>query len=150
MHVKVLVARSYLILCDPMHCSLPGSSVHGILQAWILEWVAVSFSRGSSEPRDLTRFPTLQADSLQSEPLQKRNYILISFKRFPLLPFISHKQELGNFMYIWPDSKDFRLHALCDLCFSSVNWSALLLCHESIHRQCINEWYSYVPIKLYL
>ena len=40
---------------DPMDCSLPGSSVHGILQPRILEWVAVSFSRGSSQPRDQTR-----------------------------------------------------------------------------------------------
>ena len=39
-------------LCDPMDCSLPGSSVHGILQARILEWVAVPVSRGSSQPRN--------------------------------------------------------------------------------------------------
>ena len=43
-----------LILYDLMDCSLPGSSVHGILQARILEWVAISFSRGSSWPRDWT------------------------------------------------------------------------------------------------
>ena len=41
-------------LCDPMDCSLPGSSVHGILKARILEWMAISFSRGSSWPRDRT------------------------------------------------------------------------------------------------
>ena len=40
--------------CDPMDCSPPGSSVHGILQARILEWVAISFSRESSKPRDRT------------------------------------------------------------------------------------------------
>ena len=40
---------------DPMDCNLPGSSVHGISQARILEWVAISFSRGSSQPRDRTR-----------------------------------------------------------------------------------------------
>ena len=45
--VKVLVTQSCLTLCDPMDCSLPGSSVHGILQARILEWVAIPFSRGS-------------------------------------------------------------------------------------------------------
>ena len=39
--------------CDPMDCSLPGSSIHGIFQARILEWVAISFSRGSSPPGDL-------------------------------------------------------------------------------------------------
>ena len=41
-------------LCDPMHCSLPGSSVHGNFQAIVLEWIAISFSRGSSQPRDQT------------------------------------------------------------------------------------------------
>ena len=43
-----------LTLCNPVDCSLPGSSVHGILQAVILEWVVISFSRGSSRPRDRT------------------------------------------------------------------------------------------------
>ena len=42
------VAQSCPTLCDPMDCSLPGSSLHGILQARVLEWVAISFSRGSS------------------------------------------------------------------------------------------------------
>ena len=50
--VKVLVTQSCLTLWDPMDRSLPGSSVHGIFQARILEWVAISFSRGSSRPRD--------------------------------------------------------------------------------------------------
>ena len=49
-----------------MDCSLPGSSVHGILQARILERVAVPFSRGSSWPRDQPGFPALQVDSLPS------------------------------------------------------------------------------------
>ena len=46
---------SVLTLCDPMDCSLPGSSVHGIFQARILEWVAIFSSRGSSQPKDQTR-----------------------------------------------------------------------------------------------
>ena len=49
------VAHLCLTLCDPMDCSLPGSSVHGIFQAIVLEWIAISFSRGSSRPRDRTR-----------------------------------------------------------------------------------------------
>ena len=49
------VAQSCLTLCDPMDCSPPGSSVHGIFQAGVLEWVAVSFSKGSSQPRDRTQ-----------------------------------------------------------------------------------------------
>ena len=54
-NVCVLVAKSCPTLCNPMDCSPPGSSVHGILQARILEWVAVPFSRGSSRPRDQTQ-----------------------------------------------------------------------------------------------
>ena len=49
------VVQSCSTLCDPMDCSPAGSSVHGIFQAWILEWVAISFSRGSSRPRDRTQ-----------------------------------------------------------------------------------------------
>ena len=48
------IAQSCLTLCDPMDCSPPGSSIHGILQARVLEWVAIPFSRGSSQPRDRT------------------------------------------------------------------------------------------------
>ena len=50
--VYVLVAQSCLTLCNPMDCSPQDSTVHGISQARILEWVAISFSRGSSQPRD--------------------------------------------------------------------------------------------------
>ena len=46
MKVKVLVTQSCPTLCNPMDCSLPGSSVHGILQTRILEWVTMPFSRG--------------------------------------------------------------------------------------------------------
>ena len=52
---EVKVAQSCPILWDPMNCSLPGSSVHGIPQARILQWVAFPFSRGSSPPRDGTQ-----------------------------------------------------------------------------------------------
>ena len=49
------VTQSCLTLCDPMDGNLPGSAVHGIFQARILEWGAISFSRGSSQPRDRTQ-----------------------------------------------------------------------------------------------
>ena len=48
------VAQSCLTLCDPMDCSLPGSSVRGIFQAIVLEWIAISPLRGYSQPRDQT------------------------------------------------------------------------------------------------
>ena len=62
-----LVTQSCLTLCDSMDCSLPGSSVRGILQARILEWVAIPFCRGSSQLRDQTQV-SLLVDSLPSEP----------------------------------------------------------------------------------
>ena len=62
------VIQSCLTVCDPMDCSLPGSYVHGIFQAKILEWVAISYSRRSSWPRDpnlcLLHFLYWQADYL--------------------------------------------------------------------------------------
>ena len=57
-----LVTQLCPTLCDPIDCSPPGSSVHAILQARILTWVAIPFIRGSSWPRDQTQSPALQAD----------------------------------------------------------------------------------------
>ena len=72
-----LVTEFCPILCHPMDCSLPGSSVHGILQVRILECVAISSSRGSSQPRG-SNLGLLhwQADSLPSEPPGKPVYSL--------------------------------------------------------------------------
>ena len=53
--VCVCVCVSCSVVCDPMDCSMPGTSVHGILQARILEWVVMPFSRRSSQPRDRTQ-----------------------------------------------------------------------------------------------
>ena len=68
MHVP---AQSCPTLCDPIDSSLPGSSVHEISQARILELVVISFSRGSCQPRDQTRSPASTATGRQfftSEP----------------------------------------------------------------------------------
>ena len=85
------VAQSCPTLCDPVDCSLPGSSVHGIFQARILEWVAISFSRRSPNPETEPGSPALQADSLLSEPPGKpeltsigsemrSNYLILCFR----------------------------------------------------------------------
>ena len=58
-YIKVLVTRSCPTLCNPMDCSPPRSSVHGILQARVLEWVAIPFSRGSLWPKDRRSDPGL-------------------------------------------------------------------------------------------
>ena len=74
---KVLVAKPSLTLCNSMDYHPPGSSVHEILQARLLEWVAIPFSRGSSQSRIKMRFPPLQADSLPSEPPEKPSLMSI-------------------------------------------------------------------------
>ena len=80
---KVSVARSCLTLFNPMDCGPPVSSVHGILQGRILEWVASPFSRGSFRPR----FPALRVDSLLSEPPAK--YFSNKYR------FIQDQQEIA-------------------------------------------------------
>ena len=75
--VKVLVDQLCLTLCDPLDCILLSSSVHRILQARILEWVAIPFSRDLPDPGVEPRSPALQADSLPSEPLGKPHFMSV-------------------------------------------------------------------------
>ena len=65
---KVSVTQSCLTLCDPTDCSSPGSSVQGILQARMLTWVAFPSPRNLPDPEIKPESPTLQAESLPSEP----------------------------------------------------------------------------------
>ena len=82
----VLVAQSYLTLCDPMDCSPPGSSVYGIFQARILQWVVISYSRGSSWPRDWTCFYFISRQILY-------HYATWEFFTLLLSKFSKHSQE---------------------------------------------------------
>ena len=68
MEVKVLVTQLCPALCDNMDCNQPGSSVHGILQARILEGIVMPPPGGLPDPGIKPRSPTLQADSSPSEP----------------------------------------------------------------------------------
>ena len=72
-----LVAQLCLTVCNPMDCSPPGSSVHGILQARTLEWVAISFSRGSSLPRDRTCVSCIADGFFTTEPPGKPKISLL-------------------------------------------------------------------------
>ena len=74
-----LVNQSCLTLCDPMHCSPPGFSVHGILQTRILEWVAISSSRESSRPRNQTLVSSIAGRFFTSEPPEKSSHMLSLF-----------------------------------------------------------------------
>ena len=67
------VAQSRSTLCDPMNCSPPGSSVHRILQAKVLEWVDISFSRRSFQPRDQTHISCLVRFFTTEPPEKPKN-----------------------------------------------------------------------------
>ena len=84
------VAKSCPTLSDPMDCSLPGYSVHGISQARILEWVSISFSRGSSQPRDQTCISCLVGGFFTTE--------LPGKPTFHMSRFYSH---LGKYQATW-------------------------------------------------
>ena len=92
-----LVAKSCPTLCDPMDCSPPGSSVHGILQARILEWVAISFSRGSSWSKDWTHVSCIGRQILYHAPPGKPKFYcrkldkkLIYNLDFPWVCYLTH------------------------------------------------------------
>ena len=76
--VQVLVAQSCPTLCDPKDWSLPDSSVHRVLQARILGWVAISFSRGSFQPRVWTWVSRIAGRFFPSEPPGKPLHFFIS------------------------------------------------------------------------
>ena len=73
---KVVVAQLCPTLYELMDCSPPGSSVSGIVQAGILEWVAIPFSRGSSQPRDRTRVSCTTGRFFSSEPSFNKHHLL--------------------------------------------------------------------------
>ena len=69
-----LAAKLCLIFCDPVDCSPPGSSAHGIFQARTLEWGAISSSRGSSRPRDRTRVSCISCTGRQADSLPRTTW----------------------------------------------------------------------------
>ena len=83
-------AKSRLTLCFPMDCSLPGSSVPGILQARILEWVTISFSQGSSQPRNRTQVSCIAG----------RFFTDWTTRETPLWPYLPQITQTGTEMQL--------------------------------------------------
>ena len=109
--IRCLVTQLCLTLCDPMNCSPPGFSVHGISQANILEWIAISFSRGCSPPRNQTlfsciagRFFTREAACNSPVWCKKNCYILGDLKWNPFISSYFCKSEVwthwGQVLYL--------------------------------------------------
>ena len=130
------VAQSCPTLCNPVDCSLPGSSVHGILQARILEWVAISFSRGSSRPRDQTQVSHIGGGRFnlwatrEAHQLYSVNYIGIQL----ILTLVFHEWEnekpLKITKSVFPDFRCLTYQIDTSLCLhdSPVKCQKLQLC----------------------
>ena len=96
-------AQSCLTLCDPMNCNLPGSSVHGIFQLRILEWVFISLSRGSSQLRDWPVslcFLHWQANSLPLAPSGKPNVLYSKLFKTIFVPGFMHWRPRKSLFWI--------------------------------------------------
>ena len=127
---KVLVAQSCPTLCNPTDCSPPGSSVHGILQVRILEWVAIYFFRGSSLPRDWTQVSCI-ADRLftvwatEEDPPWRR-----AWQPTPVLPGEFHGQRsLAGYSPWGPKKSD------------TTEWLTLTAENQSEHfPNCCWQW----------
>ena len=91
----MIVTQSCLTLWDPMDCSSPGSSVHGIFQARILEWFAIPFSRGSSQPRDRTQISCTAGRFFTTRATREEVYLVITEQR--IIPYISVIKNRGVF-----------------------------------------------------
>ena len=131
------IVQPCIILCDSIYCSLPVSSVNGIFQAKILAWVAMPSSRGSSQPRDPTMSPTLQLNSLPSEPPGKTRYI--------------HQELSGFYFLMWTIFKVFNEFVIILLLFYVLAfwlpgiWDLSSptrdqICTLYLGRQSLNHW----------
>ena len=98
------VTQSFPTLSDPMDCSLPGFSVHGIFQVRVLEWVAISFSRGSSWPRDQTQVCCI-AGRCYAISARLPVLVILIFKNLSILCATSYLYAfsliLENLLFFW-------------------------------------------------
>ena len=109
--VCVLIAQLCLTLCDPTNCSLWSFSVHGILQARLLEWIAIPFSRGSSRPRDQTL-----VSCIATLPQCSFTNILLPHHGMRAPTAVYPLQHL-----VWSDFLNFGLSDRCEMAFHDFN-----------------------------
>ena len=127
MKVKVFIAQSCLTLCDPVDCGPQGSSVHGILQARILEWVAISYSRDLPEPGikpASLKPPTLADGFCTTVPLLLPHNFYETAKEVNTDFFCFKVAKLGKVGEGWEEGwqkQDFNLHILIRLILSTRN-----------------------------
>ena len=127
------------VMCDsfnPMDCSLPGSSVHGIFQARVLKWVAVSFSRGSSRPRDWTwvSYITGRCFTLWATGKPKKEWAIPNCMVMPAMTRLVDccLQERHYLNETWS-------------CFCSITNSCLTLCDPMDYSTPVSSVLHYLP-----
>ena len=124
-----VVAQSRPSLCDPMDCSLPGCSIHGILQARVLVWVAISFSRGSSWPRDQTRISCIAGRRFTLwAPMEERTFHWATNQNyFPKESYVIPTPWLERFVYLACFiTHDFKNEKWTGYSFAPTNMTCLL------------------------
>ena len=110
--MKVWGTQSCPTLCNPMDCSLPGSSVYGILQVRILEWIVMPSSRGSSWSRDWTHISCLlhwQADSLPAESQRKPLHLMLPKTDFWGSSLLRNKKGERFLLILFPSNRFWEL-----------------------------------------
>ena len=146
---RCLVATSRLTLCDPMDCSPLGSSVYGILQARILEGVAISFSRGSSLARDQTQVSCIGRQVLYQWATRESIGDLLNIPCFyPLLLSVSLLQTFTSHLEIYikiPDRSSCANSPALYLYTSHCHQSDISRCsHHIVHQTfCSFAWFLY-------
>ena len=134
--------QSCLILCDPMDCIPPGSSVHGILQARTVEWVAISYSRGCSLPRDwahVSMSPALQVCFLPLAPLGKPQLLLSCSNKSCIRGTCSSWQLSKHFS---SNSKRKSINLCINICHRREGWL------EDRRMPSLTEWFEQSPAKM--
>ena len=141
------VAQSCLTLCDPMDCSLPGSSVHGIFQARVLEWIAISFSRASSQPRDWTqvsrivdrRFTVWATREVLTMCIAWWIFTNETFTGAPKLPVVPIHCQISLLIFDFMQRKSFVIYSLVFIFLGSIYlWASPMVLHVAmVHfHQC--------------
>ena len=132
--------QSYLTLCNPMDYSPPGSSVHGILPARILEWVAISFSRGSSQPRDRTQVSCIADRCFILWATREAKQYFQCFIIFLLIVIYSCAKEENS----WPTffSPKLQLYFHPELDSMKLKWFCSFQCFSGnlSHSFCLSEF----------
>ena len=148
-HAKSL--QSCLTLCNPMDCSSPGSSVHGILQARILEWAVVSYSTGSSQPRDLTHLSYVSC--IGSWALYHECHLIGQPVRLSPAIRDCHCRSYNNNLFSsitdgWTDHKNESVKKVYSVVMPSIvrpesrlNWSNFVACCLAYYGNNLMIWY---------